>query len=205
MKQIYIWKIHEKYARYWTKESVDDVREFGPLYKKALKYFKQNENPLELPQWDPSILKEQMVKGRPGRKGDMHSTWGGYGHLLSQNMVDEIGDILEQYGVLLPCEVEDREDKLYRYWITNEIPFECLDLTKSILYGKEDERHKTFLVKKAVFNDDCYDGSIIFCIAKEYKKTYFVTDEFIELLKKHKLKGFMFEKEFHEDKPVLLG
>lgn len=207
MDHIYIWRIHEKYARYWTKESLEEPAEFGPLYDKALIYLKQRNNPLELPEWNPPILIEHREKGRPGKKGDMHSTWGGYGHLLSQNMVDQIGDVLEKYGVLFPCEVEDREDKLYRYWVTNEIPFECLDLERSNFdKSKRDETIKAMLVRKVVFKDDCFDGSMIFRIADEINRSCFVTQEFIELVKKHRLKGFMFEKEYlGKEKPVLVG
>ena len=205
MKQFYTWEIHDKYARYWTKESIlhqeafrkliniEGEDEFGPLFDKAEKYLSNMFNPNDLDKWNPPIIKEEIDEYNIVRlKGDFHSTWAGEGVLLSQNMVDKIGDTLKEYGQLFPLEVEDREDKLYRYWVNREIPFDCVDKEKSKFFKNKYSEDYVFKIEELVLKENCYDGSIIFRITEEYDKTIFITEEFIELIKENDLKGFDF-------------
>jgi len=195
MKKIYTWNIHDKYARYWTKESIESNEEFDELFDKAEAYLAKTFNPNDLDSWNPPIIKEEPDDyNKFGLQGDFHSTWGGFdGHLLSQNMVDKIGDILLQYGELFPLEVEDREDKLYRYWVTKEIPLDCVDKKKSKFFENDYKEDYTFKIERLVLKEECHDVPMIFRVAEEYQKTIFVTEDFIELVKKHDLKGFRFD------------
>ena len=207
MKNYYTWDIHDKYARYWTKESIlhqeafrkltniEGETEFGHLFDIAEKYLSGHFNPHDLEEWKPPLLKEEIDEEEGVLlKGDFHSTWGGFdGHIVSQNMVDKIGDILKEYGDLFPLNVEDREDKLYRYWVNKEIPFECVDKQKSKFFKNKYEERGTFKIEKLVLKEECETDAIIFRVAGEYEKTIFVGEEFIELVKKHDLKGFKFE------------
>jgi len=219
MQKIYTWEIHDDYARYWTIESIahqeafrklkniEGESEFGPLYDKAEKYLSKICNPNDIQEWNPPILKEDIDEHNTIRlKADMHSTWGGEGYLLSQNMVDKIGDVLQEYGDLFPLEVEDREDKLYRYWVNREIPFECVDKEKSKFFDNEYRDDYVFKIEKLVLKEDCQSDAMIFRVKEEYEKTIFVTEEFIELVKKHNLKGFMFtpDTSYEYEGPVIL-
>lgn len=224
MKNFYTWGIHDDYARYWIKESIEDNKEFGVLYDKGKLYLVNN--PLKIKKWQPPTLKEEIeIKedlriGKSRKKGDMHSTWGGDTHIISQNMVDNIGNILKKYGVLFPLEVENREEKLYRYWVTYEKKFNCIDISKSKtttskeissqeqlveLFGVEEKPHleylknkyknitETFNIYKLILKEECQDDVLIFRIQNVHANTVFVTDEFINLLKENKLKGFNFK------------
>ena len=191
MKNYYAWEIHDKYARYWTKESIESPEEFDELFDIAEKYFLPTINPNDLKVWNPPIIKEEMEKGRPLRQGDSHSSWMG-GCIVSQNMVDKIGNILKQYGELFPFEVEDREDKLYRYWVTNEISFSKVDKKKSKFFDNNYSDNNVFKIEKLVFLEDAETNDMIFRITEEYEKTIFVTSEFIDIVKGNNLKGFNF-------------
>ncbi len=206
MKNYYTWNIHDKYAKYWTKESIEAEELFNKEYNEknrifsieksdiAQMYLSPTSNPNDVKEWNsPSIVEEPNDDGSLGLKGDFHSTWGYGGHIVSQNMVDKIGDILKKYGDLFPLNVEDREDKLYRYWVNKEIPFECVDKQKSKFFDNEYEESGTFKIEKLVLKEECETDAMIFRVAGEYKKTIFVSEEFIELVKKHNLKGFKFE------------
>jgi len=94
MKKYYIWEIHQGYARYWTKESLDDSEEFGQLFDKAETYLSVIFNPNNVKHWNPPLLKEAKDEGLARLIGDMHSTWMG-GIIVSQNMVDKLGYILK--------------------------------------------------------------------------------------------------------------
>jgi len=199
MKLIYAWRIHDKYARYWTIESieVEDIPENEELYLEksntAVLYLAKSSNPYNVEQWNPPIIKEEIEENEGILlKGDFHSVWSYESHIISQNMVDKIGDILLEYGNLFPLEVEDREDNLYRYWVTKEIPFECVDKNKSKFFDNEYGEDDVFKIEKLVINEDYSDIPMIFRISEEYSKTIFVTEEFIELIKKNDLKGFKF-------------
>ena len=192
MKRYYTWEIHDKYARYWTKESIESPEEFGELSDKAKQYFLPTSNPHDLEAWNPPMVKEEMEKGRPFRKGDSHSTWMG-GCIVSQVMKDKMGDILEQYGELFPFEVEDREDKLYRYWVTNEISFDSVDKKKSKFFDNDYKDEDVFKIENLVFLEKFEINSMILCIQEEYERTIFVNEEFIELVKENDLKGFHFK------------
>jgi len=241
----------DKYAKYYTKESLDyddtlGYQSFEEIYDRGQIYLAENINPIGVKwnqsfsgcdnekrlqalfkgelaiydknePWNPPILREDKLgKKRGKRKGDIHSVYSHYNTLLfSQKAVDRLGDILEQYGVLLPFDVEDRDDKLYRYWVTNELPFDAINLEKSmtfelfelkmkeemeemgfdISYNKDDYIVKNkatslySLVLKKKYEENV---SMIFKISDVKDNGIFVTEEFIELVKKHKLKGFMF-------------
>ena len=192
MNKYYTWEIHDKYARYWTKESIESPEEFGELSDKAKQYFLPTSNPHDLEAWNPPMVKEEMEKGRPFRKGDSHSTWMG-GCIVSQVMKDKMGDILEQYGELFPFEVEDREDKLYRYWVTSEIPLSYLDKKKSKFFKNKCNEDNLFLIERIILDESYSNTSMIFRVSEEYSMTIFVNEEFIELVKENDLKGFHFK------------
>ncbi len=194
MKNYYTWSIHDKYARYWTKESIEEKEEFGPKFEIAKRHLAQTFDPHRLETWDPGIVKEAIEKDEGVlKRGDFHSTWGYGGHIVSQNMVDKIGDVLREYGDLFPLEVEGRGDRLYRYWVTREIQFVCVDKQKSRFVDNEYDENGTFKIEKLVLKEECETDAMIFRVSGEYKKTIFVSEDFIELVKKHNLKGFKFE------------
>ena len=198
MKKIYTWRIHDGYARYWTKEAVEHIGGEDDIYweknSMAKKYLAQDFNPNDLDKWDPPmIIEEPDDDGRLRIKGDFHSAWGYESYIVSQNMVDKIGDVLREYGQLFPLEVEDREDKLYRYWVTKEVPFKCVDKQKSKFFDNEYSEDNVFKIEKLVFNENCFDIPMIFRVSEEYKKIVYVTEDFIKLVKKNDLKGFKFE------------
>lgn len=220
MRDIYFWKEYQaKYAQYWCCNNLIDsiskenIKNFNECYK----FLNQFENPLLLEKWNPPKLCFVQIDKRIKYKiGDSHTTLQGFSYLISQNMIDKIGDVLEKYGVLLPLEVEGREDKLYRYWVTNEL--ECMDKEKSLT--TKNFANDNFVINKLVVDEDKFDGSMIFRVKdKNYTyNQYFVTNEFIELLRYHKLKGFEFYRcgrltrryygdAYPEcpDKPILLG
>ena len=199
MKNIYTWKVHSGYARYWTVESIDsdenlDEEDYWNKNDIAESFLSFSKNPHDLPQWNPPILKEEIddEDNISRLKGDFHSVWSYESYIVSQNMVDEIGDILNEYGDLFPLNAEDREDKLYRYWVNKEIPFEYVNKQKSKFFDKDYSDDNVFKIENLVFKEDYEIDAMIFRIKEEYKKTIFVTEEFIELVKKHNLKGFKF-------------
>ena len=206
MRQFYTWSIHDDYARYWTIEAIvseelydreySDKNRINKLEKSnnAQLYLSLSSNPLNLDKWNPPIIKEDIDNDKGIlKKGDFHSAWSYESNIVSQNMVDKLGSVLKEYGQLFPLEVEDRDDKLYRYWVTKEIPFECVDKEKGKFFDNDYSDDDVFKIEKLVLKEDCQVDAIIFRIKEEYKKTIFVSDEFIELVKKHNLKGFKFE------------
>jgi len=205
MKKIYTWENHDDYARYWTKESIEAREEFNKNYTEenskidleksdiAEKYLVPSSNPHDLDEWNPPVIIEDPDDdGNLRLKGDFHSAWSFESYIVSQNMVDKLGDILLKYGEIFPLNVEDREDKLYRYWVNTEIPFECVDKEKSKFFENDYDENGTFKIERLVLKEDCKNDAIIFRVKGEYKKTIFVTEEFIKLVKKHNLKGFKF-------------
>lgn len=222
----YTWGIHDNYARYWTKEFLENNEELGVLHDKAYAFLVQLNNPLNFKKWNPPILKEEIEISENGqivgkrKKGDMHSTWRGHSYIISQNMINKIGNILKKYGVLFPLEIEDREEKFYRYWVTYEKSFKCIDILNSKtstseeissqeklveLFGEEEKPHleylkdkyrnitETFNIYKLILKKECEDDALIFRITNVYSNTVFVTDDFINLLKENDLKGFNFK------------
>jgi len=201
MSEIFFWEVHERYARYWCCDHLKDVEQaggqdvFNENFHRCENYMNQINNPLKLEEWNPpQLCFFQEDKRKKYKLGDCHSAWTAPEPILiSQNMIDKIGHILEIYGVWLPLDVEGREDdKLYRYWVTNEL--ECIDKEKS----KIDKGFASdyFEINKLTVDDKNFDGSMIFRVKdREYiGNQYFVTKEFIDLIKEHKLKGFMFFK-----------
>ena len=204
MKKIYTWRIHDGYARYWTKEAVElfdkkdnSIQDEDAYWKKddiAIKYLAQDFNPNDLDKWDPPmIIEEPDDDGRLRIKGDFHSAWSYESYIVSQNMVDKIGDVLREYGQLFPLEVEDREDKLYRYWVTKEVPFKCVDKQKSKFFNNKYSEDDVFIIERLILKEDCLNIPMIFRIKGELEKNIFVTEDFIKLVKKNDLKGFKFE------------
>jgi len=220
MTKIYTWASHPKYKMY---ESVNmfkaktDLAETRALNKEK-KYFQQLFFGLldVIDDWKPP----KLITMKEDRRikyfdGDMN-TWRGSSYIISQNMIDKIGGILDKYGIFLPLEVVDRKEKLYRYWVTNEL--ECLDKEKSKIDRSWNNNHLS--INKLIINENKYDGSMIFRIKdKDYvDNEYFVTEEFIELVKEHNLKGFQFyrcnpgftelyygDDEDCKEKPIFLG
>jgi len=199
MKNIYTWEIHNKYARYWTKESieVEDTISNEKLYLEKMDlaeaYLSCSSNPHNLEQWNPPVIKEDIDEDEGILlKGDFHSAWGYKSYIVSQNMVDKMGDTLRKYGELFLLKVEDRKDTLYRYWATKEIPFKCVDKGKSKFFDNDYSDDDVFKIEKIVLKENCQEIPMIFRIKEEYKKTIFVSDDFIELIRKNDLKGFNF-------------
>ena len=206
---------------YWCCNNLVDIISKDNVHKfnACREFFNQFKNPL-LIEWNPPKLcftqgDDRRIKYKTG---DCHRALSGYPYLISQNMIDKIGDVLGKYGLWLPLEVEGREeDKLYRYWVTNEL--ECMDREKSII--ETSWAHEYITINKLVVDEERYDGSMIFRVKdKQYiDNTYFVTSEFIELIKHHNLKGFEFyqcaqlTKLYYRDttfpdgpdKPILIG
>lgn len=146
----------------------------------------------------------EFFKGRrtrPAKKGDLHRTtcWK---YLVSQHMVDTMGDILIKYGNLTKVNVIDRKDNLYHYEVTNYL--DCIDYEKSTTFSSEnpllgvmlhDNPIKNTLLEviKPVVNMANYDGSMIFRIKGETEdSSNFVTKQFIDLVTDNNLVGFKF-------------
>ncbi len=220
MRKIYTWAQHPKYKMYESvamSKAKTDLAKTRALNKEE-KYFEQLFFGIldVIDNWKPPKLTTMKEDKRiKYLDGDMN-TWRGNSYIISQNMIDKIGYVLEKYGIYLPLEVVDREEKLYRYWVTNEL--ECLDKEKSNI--KINWSSSYFEINKLIVNEEKYDGSMIFRIKdKDYvDNDYFVTKEFIELIKKHNLKGFQFYKcnpartelyygddEDCKEKPILIG
>lgn len=130
---------------------------------------------------------------QPARKGDFHMTFNQH-YLISQKMVDIMGEILKKYGTLKKKKVKDRKDPLYHFVLTNEL--DCIDYSKSTYYSMSYYKSKPPFseVAKPVLDIQKYDGSMIFTVPNQdsFYPFYFVTEEFIETIRKHSLKGFKF-------------
>ena len=134
---------------------------------------------------------------------------------VSQRMVDKLGHILEKYGILLPLTIEERKEEgpFYLYWVTNElncIDFQESELKERIDYSntvetiqamfptfdslqcKEIDINKFYDIRKLVIAPEAFDGSMIFRVNNDFHSTVFVTEEFVELIKKNGLTGFYF-------------
>ncbi|GEM_PF-3152351 len=222
MTKIYFLYGHDKYAMYGCCNDLDEDEKngetFGDAFEECEKYYGSYSNPLKMKNWSPSSLRAAVLdKRRKYRLGDHHTMCGNsQTHLISQNMIDKMGNILERYGVWLPVEIEDRDEQFYRYWVTNEI--ECLDKEKSKIDGNWSNSY--FDINKLIVDEKKFDGSMIFKPKdKDYiDNDFFVTEEFIELIKKHNLKGFEFyrcnpgytelyygDDEDCKEKPILIG
>jgi len=195
-ENIYTWKQHPKYKMYESvtmSKAKTELSETRAL-KKEQKYFEQFDFGIlkVIDDWNPpELITMKEDKRLKYIDGDMN-TWRGGSYIIGQNMIDKIGDTLEQYGIFLPLKVVDREETLYRYWVTNEL--ECLNKEKSKI--DKSWSSSLFRINKLVVNEEQYDGSMIFRIKDEnyLHNDYFVSEEFIELIKKHDLKGFEFYK-----------
>lgn len=214
MKKIYTWGSHPKYKMYESvagskaKTELAETRAFN----KEEKYLGQHDFNIDtLNNWKPpKLITVKEDKRKKYLDGDMN-TWIGKSHIISQNMIDKIGDTLEKYGVFLPLEVVDREEKLYRYWVTNEIPLSYIDKEKSRFFDNDCKEDYAFLIERLILKEECLDVPMIFRVKEEYMKNVFVTEEFIELIKKHNLTGFKFSKDTsyecaeHENCHILVG
>lgn len=220
MTKIYTWDSHPKYKMYESvtmSKAKTDLAETRALNKET-KYFQQLFFGIldVIDDWKPP----KMITMKEDKRikyfdGDMN-TWRGKSYIISQNMIDKIGYVLEKYGIFLPLEVVDREEKLYRYWVTNEL--ECIDKKKSKIDKSWSSNY--FMINKLIIDKSKYDGSMIFRIKdKDYASNkYFVTEDFIDLIKEHNLKGFQFyrcnpgktklyygDDEDCKEKPILIG
>ena len=201
--QFYIWRTHRKYARYWSSDYLSSRS--NNSYEVADEFFSQRQNPTELNHWNPPHIREHMEKGRSLKIGDNHSSWGtGQTYFISQNMIEKMGDILEDYGVCFPIDVDDRNDCLYRYWVTKEL--DCLDREKSeLMITNNPVLGERISIHKLTVIENSYDGSMIFRVKDDNSNVHFVTSEFIDIVKKHNLKGFEFRRDFWDNKPILVG
>lgn len=200
--QFYIWGTHPKYARYWSSDYLSSRS--NNSYEVADEFFSQRKDPTELNHWNPPHIREHMEKGRSLKIGDNHSSWATQTYFISQNMIEKMGDILEDYGVSFPINVDDRNDCLYRYWVTKEL--DCLDREKSeLMITNNPVLGELIRVHKLTVIENSYDGSMIFRVKDDRSNYHFVTSEFIDIVKKHNLKGFEFRRDFWDNKPILVG
>ncbi len=125
--------------------------------------------------------------------------------VLSQNMVNRVGVILEQYGILLPLSIPERQNEgnFYFYWVTNEL--ECIDYQKSKLqpryigdntpppfYSLEQQKFNPkdyYNIERLIIDETKYDHSMIFRVNNDFHSTIFVSEEFVELIKRNGLTG----------------
>jgi len=78
----------------------------------------------------------------------------------------------------------NQRDTLLELWLNKK---------KSKFFENDNKENNTFKIERLALKEECHDVPMIFRVAEEYQKTIFVTEDFIELVKKHDLKGFRFD------------
>lgn len=113
--------------------------------------------------------------------------------VFSRRAVDCIGDVLRANGELLPLDCESGE--YYVYNVTNLT--DALDEDRSQINRGEDGR--VWSVWNPHFRPEALEGELIFKLVQHPTGDVYVTDEFVELVRMHRLKGFKFREVWNSD------
>lgn len=200
--KIFEWSSHEKYAIYGSCSLIHKKLKNKTEEHRVHEHFFVND-PTDIFNWNPPKLCEYTYKGRKRKKGNSHGIIIGNA-VVDQNMVDAIGNELKKYGLLLPVDIEDRDEQFFRYWVTNEL--DCIDKEKSSLgWTKTPKGEDVFVIEEPIFKEELFDGSLIFRVKNNISNTVYIKKGFIDFVKMHKLKGFEFIENGDYDNALQIG
>lgn len=181
--QIYSLHGNLAYMVYWFK---DETLGWHLMGRKAGHVILPTPEMLPL-KMSPSFGDEKI---QPTKLGDFH-TFSGTRRLFSERAVETLS--LDQSGSLFPVELEGRAEKFFWYWSTTII--DCLD-------EKNSKRLMSTLDRPAFFEEKIGNAEI-FTIPQDQKFQHdlFVTESFLDKIKKGKLKGFALHTSYFDPKP----
>ncbi len=136
-----------------------------------------------------------------GSKADFHTTLllddPTLAFIVSQNMVNKIGELLIKNGELHPIKIIGRKQKFYRYDCTNIV--DCLDYEKSTYEEiKLSFFNKKIVIRKPVFINEKIDNNIMFMIPKDALPNIYVTEEFRNIVIKNNITGIKLMKDEYD-------
>lgn len=139
---------------------------------------------------------------KPLRKGDYHSS--GQVHYFSERAIDCLGHVLSTSGIWLPVRIQDRVEPFYRFWVTHKV--DCLNVgeSKIVNYRLIPLPNQLGVIQKPVFREDAWDGSDVFHVPGDPNNKFFVSERFVELCKKHRIKGMEFRRGYDDDHPIIV-
>ena len=109
-------------------------------------------------------------------------------YLMSQNMVNKLGDVLAGCGVLYPVNILGRHQPFYRFECTRVI--DCLDYEKSSYKNIRLSFLKRRIgIRKPVFINSKIENEYLFSIPKTSLSMVFATEAFKELVVANRITG----------------
>ena len=199
---VYLWSNSEKYAGYLGKEDAD---ERAMCWNDSLMG-----DPLPtLDNWVTPTLLQYLGEGKNKREpapiGDAPSS--ANIQLISGRAADSLHKVWERHAILYPVILEDSpQTNYYMVVVKTELPFEALDRKKSrgkeIFVGPRAHKGLYAVIEEWVFNLPYIRDNLMFTLP-DSRTTYFVTEEFRELVASSSLKGFCLRSHFWDENPFL--
>lgn len=156
----------------------------------------------KLPSWKPVAVKIFRDDGA-GRYNLRYSDspWGGTSILtFRESVLEKLGELLLEYGELLPLECE--EAKLWVYNPTRILDVnEALDMEASEINYFEDGKFMSF--DRTVFRSEAVSGVDIFKLSIEKRGDVYFSQRFVDLWEMSGLQGLKFLQENDVDLPSL--
>ncbi|MBI5397406.1 MAG: hypothetical protein HZA91_19080 [Verrucomicrobia bacterium] len=139
--------------------------------------------------WQPVKMKRLKVteQGCALEPSDFPACSGGDMLIISRAASDKIGRYLEQYGELLPLICDEGD-----FWILNVTRLvDALDERKSRLLRASDN-NAVLMIQEHVFCASKLGYADVFKLSQMVRGLIYVTDAFVELISRSKLKGVAF-------------
>lgn len=155
-----------------------------------------------LERWrEPNV--EEYVGDPPSgnrKPGDYHE--GAGNHFFSERARLLLASQLEDAGEFRPVHVFGREgEKFYRYWCTRLV--DCLDLQRSeIRQSNPPNPNSIGWVKLPVFVEARWNGADVFRIPRDVNYEIYCSERFVDICRKHKIRGMQFSVGLHDPKPI---
>lgn len=138
---------------------------------------------------------------RPGKQGDFHAS--AHGVFLRASAAKIFESAARGKLLAHPVAIAGRELEAFRQlWVTNFV--DCLDLAKTSASPSSGfYKGKIGVIKRAVFDEQRWDGSDLFVVPQDPSFSLFCTETFVKEWKAARLKGIMFSRFLMDPDPIL--
>lgn len=176
----------------WGFSSAFAVYEPAPGYPPELLDTNQPKPPPAL--WlVPKLVETFEVRGKPAYPGDFPGTTG-FMHLLSPRAVDAVGEVFGDYGHLYPVQIDGMGDgwRLFQPLTVAD----CLDIDRSKVSRNVSRPDEINSILNPVFVEGRTPKRGLFRVPQCLHGDIYVCDDIKDLVKKHRLKGFVLSPDF---------
>lgn len=181
-RSISLWGFSTRFAVY----------EPGPLEESWI-FDKQLQRPA-LEEWHVPVAVEACeVRGKPAAPGDFPGSTG-FMHFLSPRAQDLMGDVFSRYGTLYPVAITGQPSGWCLFQPTNVV--DCLDLERSTVSRSVIRAERINSILKPSFVENQLPGGGMFLVPECVHGDIYVCEDVKELVKRHKLNGFVLQREF---------